>query len=1166
MRVLLLEDPTVQVSACAALEALPFEEGVDLARAASFPQAVEAVRKASPDASGGFDVMVLCAPTPGRPASSGKEEGEGGPVEIAAALSRLRAEVPELPVVIIAEEYDPATAREWIESGAQDVLLQEELASSRAHRALRSAAVRHRQVLDAREVERRHRELQRSEAGLRTIFEGAAAGISVTRLDGTYEYANPAYLEMLGYSMEELRALHFEAVTHPADRARNRELYEDLLAGRRSSFVLEKRNVRKDGRSVWLRVSASVLRGEGGTPTHAVAVAENVTQRRLAEQRARTSERLVAIAGTVARLGGWSVDLAGDTVYWSDQVCDIHEMPRGTRVPVDQGISFYAPESRPVIAEAFRRCISEGTPWDLDLEIITAKGNRTWVRTIGEPTRNARGDIDGVHGAFHDISRQKATESELRRLEEEARILAERLSRTLDSVTDAFYVLDSDWRITYANPMGEALAQRSRSELLGMVLWEAFPDVVGTPIHENYEAAVASGEPRLFIYRYPAYDLWVDVRAYPSSEGLAVYMRDVTAEQRAAQRIKEMQERFRLAARSASDVLFDWDVAAGTVWWGDGLREAFGIEPEAMDGRVTGWMERVHPEDRDAVHGGIEAAILSDTEEWQAHYRLIRDDGATAWVEARGAILRDAEGRALRMVGGVSDVTERMAVTERLREQADLLDRARDAILVRDLDHSIRYANRGAERLYGWTREEMVGKSERELLPVETQAFDGALGELLEHGEWTGELEHRRRDGSRITVECRWSLERGRDGAPRRVLSIGTDVSERKRLLAQFLRAQRLESIGTLAGGIAHDLNNVLAPILLSIGLLQEDIEDPQIRETLDTIGQSAERGASMVRQVLAFARGMEAGELALDLEEAVDELIRVIRDSFPKSIALETTFPEGLWHPRGEPTQIHQVLMNLAVNARDAMPEGGVLRISASNVVLGAEASLRPPEVEPGRYVCLTVADNGTGMAPEVVAQIFDPFFTTKEVGQGTGLGLSTVTAIVQGHGGFLQVDSHPGTGSSFSVYLPAVESMEGARGVSDAPGRAPRGSGELILVVDDEPSVRRVAQRTLEAFGYRIITAADGADALAVYEAAEEPVALVLTDITMPVMDGLSAVRALRELDPQLPVIVTSGLETDGGTTRATEAGGRIFLPKPYTAETLLQAVAEALQKAHS
>ena len=496
----------------------------------------------------------------------------------------------------------------------------------------------------------------------------------------------------------------------------------------------------------------------------------------------------------------------------------------------------------------------------------------------------------------------------------------------------------------------------------------------------------------------------------------------------------------------------------------------------------------------------------------------------------------------------------------RLREQADLLDRAQDAILVRDLKHRIIFWNAGAERLYGWRREEVLGRSIRELLYRDPAAFDEATGAVLEVGEWSGELQHLRADETTIVVEGRWSLVRNDAGEPWRIMAINTDISERKRLLSQFLRAQRLECIGTLAGGIAHDLNNVLAPILLSIEMLREEIKEEELQEILEIIESSAERGASMVNQILAFACGAEEDEVLTDLCRIARELERMVVDTFPKGIALRNEIPADLWPLVGDPTQIHQVVLNLLVNARDALPRGGEIRLRAENAELDGPFAAMSSGASPGSHVCVSVIDNGVGMPPGVVDQIFDPFFTTKGAGEGTGLGLSTVSAILRNHGGFVNVDSEVGSGTTFRVYF-----LARPEGIPDEETRTtstvPRGNGECILVVEDEHSVREITRQTLEAFGYQAIVATDGADAVAIYARRQDEIDLVLMDIRMPVLDGPAAARAILRMNAEVKIIAASGLGASGGAARAMEAGVRHLLPKPYSAETLLRTIRQVL-----
>jgi PAS domain S-box-containing protein len=500
------------------------------------------------------------------------------------------------------------------------------------------------------------------------------------------------------------------------------------------------------------------------------------------------------------------------------------------------------------------------------------------------------------------------------------------------------------------------------------------------------------------------------------------------------------------------------------------------------------------------------------------------------------------------------------AVHGRLAEQASLLDKAQDAIVVRDLTHRITYWNKSAERLYGWTAAEVLGTVARDL-QTDTTAFDEAVRKVADEGDWVGELSQLRRDGQGIVVESRWTLVKDEAGQPAAVLVINTDITERRQLEQQFLRAQRMESIGTLAGGIAHDLNNVLTPIVMSIGLLSDKETDPDRLDLLSTLETSARRGADMVLQVLSFARGVEGRRDRVEIAELLRDVERIINDTFLKNIDVRTCIRDDLWAVSGDPTQLHQVLLNLCVNARDAMPDGGRLTLSAENVTEDKAFARANIDAKPGPYVLLRVQDSGTGIPPEIVDRIFEPFFTTKDVSNGTGLGLSTSLAIVKSHGGFVLVDSPPGAGTTFSVYVPA---MLGVR-ACQAPVKAadlPRGRGELILVVDDEAPVRSVTRRILEAFGYRVVLAGNGVEAMAVYGEQQDEIAAVITDMMMPVMDGPATIRALRNARADVRIIATSGLH-GRPSDPASPANALVpyFLAKPYTAEALLTALRQAL-----
>jgi PAS domain S-box-containing protein len=528
-------------------------------------------------------------------------------------------------------------------------------------------------------------------------------------------------------------------------------------------------------------------------------------------------------------------------------------------------------------------------------------------------------------------------------------------------------------------------------------------------------------------------------------------------------------------------------------------------------------------------------------------------------VHVRGELLRDPDTGAVRRVGSVMDITEELLAEQRLREQADLLDKAQDAIIVRDLDHRITYWNKSAERLYGWTAAEAVGRPADQLLHQGVRSFSDAIRHVLEHGEWTSEMAKKTRDGRNIVVQSRWTLVRDAAGRPKSVLVIDTDVTERRKLESQFLRSQRMESIGTLAGGIAHDLNNVLAPILMSVALLREKFTDEESASILDMLQQSAQRGASMVRQVLTFARGVEGQRVPVQPRDLLADIEKICRDTFAKNLVIRLEVAPDTRPVLGDPTQLHQVLLNLCVNARDAMPLGGVLTLGVENLAPEPRAAALPAEAGPGPYVRIRVSDTGDGIPAEIHERVFEPFFTTKEVGQGTGLGLSTVLAIVKSHGGLVQFQSEPGRGTTFEILLPTTG--EGAAAPEEPPLELPRGHGELILVVDDEASVRNLTGQTLEAFGYRVIKAVDGAEAVSLFVQRRQEIALVLTDMLMPVMDGPATVHALLRLEPRLKIIAASGLGADANATKVLSMGVKHFLPKPSSAEMLLTTIRQVL-----
>lgn len=530
-------------------------------------------------------------------------------------------------------------------------------------------------------------------------------------------------------------------------------------------------------------------------------------------------------------------------------------------------------------------------------------------------------------------------------------------------------------------------------------------------------------------------------------------------------------------------------------------------------------------------------------------------DGRITWVSTTKLPLRDASGNIIGTFGVSHDITERKAAEERIREQAEIIDQSPVAIIIADLNHRVTYCNKGAIELYGLQREELIGHTADEIFTAETMEKLGpGRDAAITTGAWTGDVPIVTKAGRQAHAQFHMSLIHDTAGVPRARLSIAIDITERKRLEEQFLRSQRLEAIGTLAGGVAHDLNNTLAPIMMGVEMLREQL--PGEEEVFAMILDSVRRGAGMVRLLLTYTRGSEGERAAIPAGRLIREIVNLMKGSFPKSIKIVSRCDEDLPHVLGDATQLHQVLLNLCVNARDAMPGGGTLTVEAECRAMEPGTIGAPPDLKPGRYVLLRVRDTGSGIAPGIMDRIMDPFFTTKGPEKGTGLGLSTVVGIVKGHGGHLHVQSTLDFGSTFTVFLPVVA----AAAETSVTGKVDdelRGDGETILFIDDEPAVRDVARAVMRRLNYKPLMATDGSDGLIQALLHRGELKAVITDVHMPHMDGLSFVRAFRKMALETPVMLASGRLEEGEKEAFAACGVVHQLDKPFGAPQLAQAI---------
>jgi PAS domain S-box-containing protein len=836
------------------------------------------------------------------------------------------------------------------------------------------------------------------------------------------------------------------------------------------------------------------------------------------------------------------------------------------------------------------------------------KGHRYWLSLNMTPMFDAQQQLTGFIGVGMDITARKRAEDEVARIGHRSELL-------LNSAGDGIFGIDIQGAITFINSAAARLTGWPAGELIGKpvstILQQIRINRSAPPQDDLFTGAafidgtVQIGETDEFKGRdgkpFPIEYTSTQVREGDNLIGSVVVFRDVT-DRRESEFLRTRQSR-QAALRADvafgltnGDSLHDFlqramqcivkhlDGAFARVWTlnaeGDTLelKASAGIYThlDGQHGRIPMGMFKVGRIAKERMPA-MSQNLVTDPDiidkDWVVRERMSGFIGFPLFVEGRlvGVMAMFTRNKlpvdATELMGCVADTVAqgivRKQTEEKVADQAALLDKSQDAIVVIDLSQRCTYWNKSAEKLYGWASQDIYGQRIEQIIVCEHGYFERAKALTLQYGEWHDNdcLVHRGDD--KLTVESRWTLVTGDDGKPRCILIVNTDVTDQKKIEAQFLRTQRMESIGTLAGGIAHDLNNVLSPIMMSVEVLKTKFVDEQCHRMLSILETSARRGADMVKQVLTFARGVEGERVLMQPRHLLKDVAKIIGDTFPKTIEFKSEIPDMLWPLLGDATQLHQVLVNLAVNARDAMPEGGTLTIGAENYILESDIEHQGTQIMPGFFVLLKISDTGTGIPPAILDKIFEPFFTTKEPGKGTGLGLSTVLGIVKSHGGFVQVQTEVNQGTTFNIYLPAQENIE-MPPADVEPVDLPTGSGQLLLAVDDEAAVLTMTKETLETFGYRVITAQDGAEAVALFTAHHGQIAGVLTDMLMPHMDGPATIRVLKSIDPSVKIIAASGLMDAERVKDATGLDHIAFLMKPYTAEKLLTTVKRVLAEA--
>ncbi len=623
-------------------------------------------------------------------------------------------------------------------------------------------------------------------------------------------------------------------------------------------------------------------------------------------------------------------------------------------------------------------------------------------------------------------------------------------------------------------------------------------------------------------------------------------------------RLRQSEEQLRQIMENVSDWILVFDAAGRCTYANPACLKACDAPPTGPCPDFWAHLEgdeaaRVREEFAQAIRTGVMRRV---------EFRL-RTGATLRTVESQVNLACDEKGSRTGVILVCRDITERRHAEEQLRAQAAVLDKATDAIIVCGSEEEIIYWNRSAERLYGWTLAEARGRNLHAFLhPAPPPQLGEARHAVRQRGEWQGELRQLGKDGVTIVVQSRWALFRDEAGRPQSLLVVNTDARNVQLNEAQFLRTQQAASMATLSDVLARELRAAVEPVLLVSQLLRVRNEDtPHWPNTPEAQPQ---RLADVMQQLGRLVRPARAAEMELAVSDIVTEVARQLRQSVVPGVEVVLSVPENLWGVAGDPEALRQAVMNLCVNAREAMPNGGRLEVIAENLPIQDNDPRPGNGGRPGLHVAITVADEGCGIPPQDLERIFTPFFTTKDHGQSVGVGLTAVQAIVRSHGGFVTVDSEVGRGSRFRLHLPATTA-------APAPDRLlprrsfARGNGECILLVDDEASFREITQVTLEKYGYHVLTACDGSEAMTVYMRHRQKIQLVLTDIVMPVMDGAELIRSLHKLGVPVRFLAVSGLvEREKVMVATTAPGVHVdFLAKPFATEKLLTSVREALQR---
>ena len=917
----------------------------------------------------------------------------------------------------------------------------------------------------------------------------------------------------------------------------------------------------------------------------ALREAKDRAERKQAEEQLRRSEAFLAEGQRISHTGSWGWILSTGKVIWSEQQYRMLGFEPGKAEPsVDSFLSALHPEDRSRVRRDLEEATQAKRAYSIDYRVVLPDGSVRHLRSVGRPVQNDAAEVDEYIGTSTDITERVQVEAALKWSEERYALAMSAAGEghwDWNIATDEFYASPRLLEM-YGIPPGTTFA--SRSEFLARF-----------PIHPEdrptWEQAVAAH----FAGKTAQFDIearmiphgetrWIHLTGLCTRDAAGAPVRwtgsttDVTDRKRMELALRQSSERYALAVEAAGEGHSDWNLETGEFHISPRLLEICGHPPDATFKDRADWVRRFpfHPEDRPKWEEAFAAHMAGQGSRFHMEVRIVVG-GETRWVRFVFLSSRDASGKPVRWTGSTSDITERKRIEEELRARHEMLDLAQKVARAVAFEWRIG-AGEGQNRwspdleaMYGLkpgTYDGSFDSWKKLVHPEDWPSVKTAIKRAIDSGDVATEYRVVHSDGSAHWLQAKGRMFFDADGNPVRMVGFMLDVTERhyaeeelRRLESRLRQAQRLEAMGTLAGGIAHDFNNILGAILgYGEKAVRSAARGSRLREDLETILAAGERGRALVDRVLTFSRSGEEERIAVHVEEVVREALDLVAAKLPQGIAIEKELEAYRAAMQGDPTQVHQILMNLATNAIQAMPSGGTLRISLKTVRVDAPRVATIGTIAAADYILLEVADTGTGIPPRVLDRIFDPFFTTKEVSVGTGLGLSLVHGIVMAVGGAIDLASTVGKGSTFTVYLPRAGDV--SDDLDNAEQAMPQGDGQRVLFVDDEEPLVKLATETLEELGYAPVGFTSSAAALEAFRADPKGFAAVITDERMPGISGSALIREVRGIRRSVPIVLVSGYVGGMVTPRAYNSGATEVLKKPLSARELATSLARVLQ----